>query len=55
MVYGDFKCLTRRTAAHEALRDKPCHIAKNQNMMDINVNSLQWYIKFLIKKLRMER
>ena len=39
MPYGDFKDLNRRTAA-----DKTFHIAKIQNMMDINVDWLQWSI-----------
>ena len=33
------------------LCDKPLNIAKDQNMMDINVYLLQWFINFLIKNL----
>ena len=48
MVYGDFKDLTRRTAADKIFRDKAFHIAKIRNMMDINMDLLQWSINFLI-------
>ena len=33
------------------LCDKPLNIAKDQNMMDINVYLIQWFINFLIKNL----
>ena len=52
MVYGDFKDLTRRTASDKILRNKAINIAKNLNMMDINVDLLQWSINFLIKRLQ---
>ena len=46
MVYGDFKDLT---AADKVLCDKA--LLKIQNLMDINVDLLQWFINFLIEKL----
>ena len=50
MAYGDFKDLNRRTAAYKVLRDiKHLILLKTQNMMDINVDLLQWSINFLIK------
>ena len=55
MVYGDFKDLNRRTAADKILGDNEFHIAKNQNMMEINVDLLQWFINFLMKKLLVEQ
>ena len=55
MAYGDFKYLIRRTASDKILHDKVLDIDKNSNMMDINVNLLQWSINFLIKKFLVER
>ena len=55
MAYGDFKYLIRRTASDKILHDKVLDITKNSNMMDINVNFLQWSINFLIKKFLVER
>ena len=55
MAYEDFKYLIRRTASDKILHDKVLDIAKNSNMMDINVNFLQWSINFLIKKFLVER
>ena len=55
MAYGDFKYLIRRTASDKILHDKVLDIAKNSNMMDINVNFLQWSINLLIKKFLVER
>ena len=43
MAYGDFKGLTRRTILDRFRR-------KILNVMDINVDLLQWSINFLIKK-----
>ena len=51
MAYGDFKDLPKKTAAGKVLRDKAFNIAKNPNMMDINVDLLQWSINFVIKRL----
>ena len=48
IAYGDFKDLTRRTASNEFLSDKALILLKIQNMMDINVDLLQWSINFLI-------
>ena len=44
MAYGDFKDLTRRTAS-----DKYCMI-KHLILLKVDVDLLQWFIKFLIKK-----
>ena len=49
--YGEFKDLPRRTASNKAFPDKVFNIAKIQNMMDINVNLLQWFITFFIKSI----
>ena len=46
----DFKNLTRRTASDKILI-KNLILLKIQNMMDINVELLQWFINVLIKKL----
>ena len=46
MAYGDFKDLT---AADKVLCDKA--LLKIQNLMDINVDLLQWFINLLIEKL----
>ena len=52
MAYGDFKDLTRRTASDKILHDKSFHNGKKiLNMMDINVELLQLFTLFLIKKL----
>ena len=55
MAYVDFKDLKRRTVADKVLRDKAFNIAKIQNMMDINVELLQWFISFLIEKPLVEQ
>ena len=47
MAYGDFKDLNRRTASNNII--KHLMLLKIRNMMDINVDLLQWTIKFLIK------
>ena len=41
----------RRTAADTVLRDKALNIAKNPKYEDTNVDLLQWFINFLIKKV----
>ena len=51
MAYEDFKDLTRRTVVDKIIHDKVFNITKNQNMMDINIDLLQWPINFLIKNL----
>ena len=51
MTYGDFKDLTRRTAFNKIFRDNHLKLPKIQNMMDINVELLQWSVNVLIKKL----
>ena len=50
MVYGDFKDLPRRTDFVKLLRVKHLILLKIQNIMNINMNLLQWFITFLIKK-----
>ena len=50
LAYGDFKDLNRRTFADKVLRVKHLILLKIQNMMDINVDLLQRFINFLIKK-----
>ena len=51
MAYGGFKDLNRRAAPGKVLRIKHFILLKIQNMMDINVDLLQWFIIFLIKKI----
>ena len=46
MAYGDFKDLNRRTTADKVLHDK----AFIQNIMDINMDMIEWFIIFFIKK-----
>ena len=55
MAFGDFRDLTRRTASNKILRDKVYCVLKTRNMMDINVDLLQFSINFLIKKLLVEQ
>ena len=50
MAYGGFKDLNRKAAPDKVLRIKHFILLKIQNMMDINVDLLQWFIIFLIKK-----
>ena len=50
MAYGDFKDLNRRKFADKVLVIKHLILLKIQNVMDINVDLLQWFINFLIKK-----
>ena len=54
MAYRDIKDDTRRTASDKILRHKILILLKIQNMMDINVVLLQWFIDFLIKRLQVE-
>ena len=49
MDYRDFKDLTRRTAPDKILLIKHLILLKPENMMDISVDSLQWFINLLIK------
>ena len=51
MAYGGFKDLNRKAAPDKVLRIKHFILLKIQNMMDINVDLLQWFIIFLIKKI----
>ena len=52
MAYQDFKDLNKIPAADKVLRDKAFMLLKIQNMMDINVDLLQWSIDLLMKKLQ---
>ena len=54
MGYQDFKDLNKIPAADKVLRDKAFILLKIQNMMDINVDLLQWSIDLLIKKLQVK-
>ena len=49
MAYGDFKYLTERTASNKTWVMKPLILLKIRNMMDINVELLQWSLNVLIK------
>ena len=51
MANGEFKDLNRKTAADKVLRMKHLIFLKIPNMMDINVDLLQWSIIFVDKKL----
>ena len=51
MAYEDFKNLNRRTIADEVLRDKALNIAKDTKYDGYEVDLLQWFIHFLMKKL----
>ena len=53
MAYGGFKDLNRRAAPDKVLRIKHFILLKIQNMMDINVDLLQWFIIFLIIKKKL--
>ena len=55
IAYEDTRDLNRRTAADKVLHHKAFDIAKNQNMMDINMDLFQWSTNFLIKKLQVEQ
>ena len=48
-----FKDLPRRTNSDKVLRDKAFSIAENPNIMDINVDLLQYFTNFLTKILRL--
>ena len=52
MAYGDFKDLTRWIASDKIFPDKAFNIAKKiQSIMCIKGFLLQWFMKFLVKKL----
>ena len=53
MAYGGFKDLNRKAAPDKVLRIKHFILLKIQNMMDINVDLLQWFIIFLIKQKKL--
>ena len=52
MAYGDFKDLTKRTAADKVLRVKHLILLKIPNMMDIKEDWLLWFINVLIKRIK---
>ena len=49
MAYGDFKDLTKRTAADKVLRDKAFIIASDQKNDGYQRGLPPWHISFLIK------
>ena len=51
MTYGDFKDLATETCADKVLFDKALDIVKIENLMDINLDLLEWFIRLLIKKI----
>ena len=51
MVCGYFTDFPRRIVSDKVLRDKAFTLLKDQNIMDINVEMLHWFINFLIKRL----
>ena len=55
MTYTDFIDLPRRTVSDKLLRDKHLILIKKRNMMDINVDLLQWITSFFDKKFAATR
>ena len=51
MTYGDFKDLSRRTAPNDYNVVKHLILIKIENMIDINLELLQWFINVLTKSL----
>ena len=50
MTYGDFKDLLRGTTFDKALCQKVSIMLKTPEVMDINLELLQWFLNLLIKK-----
>ena len=50
MTYGDFKDLLRGTAFDKVLCQKVSIMLKTPEVMDINLELLQWFLNLLIKK-----
>ena len=50
MAYGDFKDLNRRRCADKVLCNNILILLKIQNMMDIKLDLIQWFINSLIKE-----
>ena len=50
MAYGDFKCLTRRTASDKILREKAFNIAKNSKYDGYQRGIASMVYKFFDKK-----
>ena len=50
MAYGNVTDLTRKTAPDKILHHKAFNLLKVPNMMNIKVNLLKWFKKFLIKR-----
>ena len=53
MVYGDFKDLSRKKASDKLLKDKAFNIAKDTKYDGHAKVLLQWFIKVLIKRLKL--
>ena len=51
MTYGNFKDLPKRTASDKVLHVNHLILKNTQNMMDLNVDLLQWFKNFLTKSL----
>ena len=51
MAYADFKDLASKQLIIKYYVIKHLILLKSQNMMDINADVLQWFIKFLMKGL----
>ena len=51
MAYEEFKNLLRGKASDKVFLDKAFNVAETQNVMNINVNLLQWFITFPVKCL----
>ena len=51
MPYGNFKYLPRKTVADLVFMIKHLTSLKIQIMMDINMDLIQWFIHFSIKRL----
>ena len=54
MAYGEFRDLNRIRVAEKHCVKKHLILQKIRNIMDINMEFLQWFINFLIKKTSCE-
>ena len=52
MGYGRFKDLTRRKASDKIWRDKALQLQKIRNIMDINVDFLQWFTIYVLLRVQ---
>ena len=55
MACGDFKDLNKKQLLIKFYAIMHLILLKIQNMMDINVHLLQWFVSILIKKLLVEQ